>query len=124
MISVYTAFKTMSPNYKCLNGHITTSFTNCTRKLQKISTSNVACSGVVVAVEYWAEPNVTVARIDSDQVVKRHNELMELGLDYGYEFKPHITICEDDLADSVQGLVGATVIICDEYVGVLGQVDE
>lgn len=121
---VYTAFKTTSINPK-LHGHVTTSFTEINRKLPKISTVYFAITGVVKSVEYWEESNVTVALLDiplshsKQQLYAHQNSLIDRGFEYGYEFKPHITLGSGNTADENQDLVGVKVSFGEEYIGFL-----
>lgn len=124
-VCVYTAFKTECHQDRRLNGHITTSFTVVQGKMPKIFTRPASYPrelAMVVAVEYWAKPDVTVALVESRHLLDRHIDLLEVGLSYEHEFRPHITLTRGDALTEYAGCVGVQVCLGDEYVGLITRV--
>jgi hypothetical protein len=99
-----------------LDLHVTLCF--CTPvKSKKIMTSNEEKKGLIVDVQYWSEINITVAIIESDFVVERHQYYKDNGYDYeGFDFKPHATLGKGDLRKENIELVGKKITLCDEYI--------
>ncbi|MGL5014332.1 MAG: hypothetical protein ACRC6V_08605 [Bacteroidales bacterium] len=117
---VYTAIATHSTSMDELIGHITTSFTKVKKGLPKLKTLNTKAEvAFVTDIEYLKGGDVTVARIFSDTAWADFLYYQELGLEYEYEFKPHITLCKGNHADKYNHLIGESVIMGEAYIGFL-----
>lgn len=74
-------------------------------------------SFLVIAVEYWEGPNVTVAVLDPEQFKEARECYDRIGLTYtDYPFKPHATLCKGNHVDLLQPLVGKQFMNMDTYI--------
>lgn len=92
-------FITTALNVLGTDHHITLSFMELkdSSKLPKVRTTNETSLCKVVSVEYWEEPNITVAVVESEFVRERHEYYTENGYTYNHEFIPHFTLGSGDL---------------------------
>lgn len=119
---VYTAVKTYSEKFKELDGHITTSFTKIDSSTPKITLQDVNSFCVISSIKYLPHGNVTVAVINSLEILEVHAQKMSMGFNYDYDFIPHITLCRGDSSDKYDYLIGEQVKLKNEYAGFI--VDE
>lgn len=122
-VYMYTAITTHS-NFHELVGHITTSFTKVNRKLPKIFPRTVEQEVVTVSnVVYWKDSNVTVALVPSEAARIEYQLYKNLGLDYEYEFIPHVTLCPGNLVEEYKDLIGKEVHMGYTYIGFIEKED-
>lgn len=121
---VYTAFRVfgLPPLFK--HPHVTTSFTEVRPGLPRIELKNRTIRMKVDRIEHWLDANVTVAILDDvrGELLEQHNALIGSGLEYNYEFLPHVTLCNGNNTglftdDDYCPLVGNTVYLEDPYIG-------
>lgn len=123
-VAIYTALAVISEDTKELAGHVTTSFTWVgKKKLPKIRLSSASQQCTVTDIEYFESANVTVALVDSGLAKLRHNVFIGIGLEYGYELKPHITLCKGNNVSAYYNLVGRKVVLGNEYIGIFTKED-
>ncbi len=124
-VFIYTALQCQSTHEPLIGGHITTSFTEANRKLPKIYPSGLKTKGFIMGVEYWPEAKVTVALVSAAGLDELHQRLRNAGLDYPYEFKPHVTIAYgEDKTSEYQYLIGELIGISGDYIGTVIKSDE
>lgn len=75
---------------------------------------------VVTEVRYIPHADVTCLILEKTRdLVKRHEYFKNMGLDLGYEFDPHVTVCHGDQVKNFDCLVGIEVDLGEEYMQVI-----
>lgn len=81
-------------------------------------TGPLPSSFTVISVEYWEEPDITVAVLDPMQFKEARECYDRMGLTYlDYPFRPHATLCKGNHIDGLQQLVGKSFMHMDTFVG-------
>lgn len=77
-------------------------------------------STVVTEVRYIEHADVTCLILEKTRdLVKRHKYFSDMGLDLGYEFDPHVTVCQGDKTLDYWPLIGMEVDSSNEYIQVI-----
>lgn len=124
-VCFYTALEVQSLALQHLgvkNPHITTSFTPVVGKLPKMKSWHFllpwdACQAKITEVQYWEEPDVTVAVVTAPSALAHYQRMMDLGFVYELEYIPHITLCKGRGVDKYASLLGTYCDIIDVYCG-------
>lgn len=98
-----------------IDGHITLCFCE-TKKSGKVSTHNGNGVATVIDVVYWERVDLTVALVDCDLAMERHEYYKSNGYDYDHEFIPHVTIGKGDLVADNLAINGERLIVGNEYI--------
>lgn len=71
----------------------------------------------VLDVVYWEHVDLTVALIKNTKNIQKRFDFYsnDLGLEYGYEFVPHVTLGSGDLTDEYGYLKNTPVDLSNEY---------
>lgn len=84
------------------------------------SRSEVAYATGIVDVVYIPHADCTCLILEKTaSLVNRHNYFKNMGLDLGYEFAPHVTVCQGNQVKLFQALIGVEVNLNDEYIQVI-----
>lgn len=77
-------------------------------------------STMIVDVQYIPHADCTCLILaKTKDLVKRHEYFKSMGLDLGYEFDPHVTVCQGNGVDFYIPLLGVEVDLSDEYMQVI-----
>ena len=101
-----------------IDGHITLCFCDA-NKSGKVSTHHGHGIATVIDVVYWERVDLTVALVDCDLAIERHEYYKANGYGYDHDFIPHITIGKGNLADEMLSLKGDKLVVGNEYVRTL-----
>lgn len=117
MLKSYMAASVSSKNLP-EDKHLTLSFCDlkATNKFSmKTMMSLFPCKGIIVDVVYWPKPNVTVALISSENILKAHEYCKSVGFDYDHDFNPHITLDRGNKTEMFNHLIYSEVGFDDVY---------
>jgi 2'-5' RNA ligase len=95
MLKMYTAVKVKSSFPELNNGHLTLSFSDvketeklCLKTLSDFFPSKATISEIV----FFDKAGVTVALVNSQEIISANNYLNSIGMEYDMDFKPHVTL--------------------------------
>lgn len=94
--------------------HITTTFAPMV-KTGRLKMHERVATGNIVEVVYWANCNKTVALVSCPVANDRFKYWTGNGFIYDYEYKPHITLCDDNRVDEFKRLEGSWFRTGPEY---------
>jgi len=117
MLKSYMAASVASENFPS-DKHLTLSFCDlkATSKFSMKTMMNLfPCKGFVVDVVYWSKPDVTVALVASENIIKAHEYCQSVGFDYNHEFNPHITLDRGNKTEMFSHLICSEVEFDDVY---------
>ena len=97
--------------------HVTLCFSDCV-KASKARTSADKGLLKVVAIEYWAHCDLTVALVESYFCDERAKYWAEKGYAYALGYKPHFTLGKGDCSSIYECMVGKEYEVGEEYVRV------
>lgn len=101
------------------NAHLTLSFGD-TKETQKLSMKKLLsffpCTGNVIDIVYWPNVNLTVALIDSPEILDAQKYCESVGFNYDLDFLPHVTLCKEDLSNDLKHLKGKKIHFHDVYI--------
>jgi len=119
--SKFTAAEAISLVNNMRLPHCTLMYSPITYKSKLIRSETSRCySTVIVEVRYIPHADCTCLILEKTRdLVKRHKYFADMGLELGYEFDPHITVCQGNQVDVFKPLIGVDVDLGDEYIQVI-----
>lgn len=119
--SKFTAAEAISLVNNMRLPHCTLMYAQITHKSKLIRSETSRCySTVVTEVRYIPHADCTCLILEKTRdLVKRHQYFANMGLDLGYDFDPHVTVCQGNQVDVFKPLIGVDVDLGDEYIQVI-----
>ena len=119
MLRVYLAAVSKSDVELLDNKHVTLSFGD-TKATDKLSFNELMrffpCQGYVKEVVYWERPDVTVALLNTENILSAQKYCQSVGFDYDLDFIPHITLGKGNLVDKFKEVEWQNFELVDCYI--------
>lgn len=119
MLKVYIAALSKSDLPALDNKHVTLSFGD-TKATKKLSFNELMrffpSQGYVKDVVYWERADVTVALLNTENVLEAQRYCASVGFDYDLDFIPHITLGRGDLVSESKDVVWQSLELVDCYI--------
>ena len=120
MLKIYTAVKIKTDIPELMEGHLTLSFSDIkeTEKLTLKKLSDFFPSKTIISeIVFFEKAGVTVALVNSKEIVSAHNYLNSIGLNYDMNFNPHVTLSYggENKVKQFSWLIGQEIIFDEVY---------